>query len=89
MHGILHYQGEDFRKGVGHMNPEVFCTGKRAFRSYNGASKAASKTAHRAGAHYHPYRCTKCGLFHYGQADGRVPKQQARRPRQLNFEDEV
>jgi hypothetical protein len=70
------------------MNPDAFCTDKRAFRSYKQASQAASKTAHRSGARYHPYRCSKCGMYHYGQADGRVPRQQPRRPKMFNFETE-
>lgn len=70
------------------MNAEAFCTGKRAFRSFAEASQAASKTAHRSSIRCHPYRCTKCGMYHYGQADGRTPRAQMKRRRQRNFETE-
>lgn len=59
---------------------DVFCTGKRAFKSFAEASSAASKTAHGRGARCHPYKCSVCGSYHYGQTDRRT-KNKARRPR--------
>lgn len=70
------------------MNPDAFCTSKRAFGTFQQASEAASKTSHNRSIRCHPYRCTRCGMYHYGQADGRTPRQQMQRRRQRNFEKE-
>lgn len=71
------------------MNAEAFCTGKRAFSTHKQASEAASKTAHNRGIRCNPYRCTKCGMYHYGQVDGRrTPRAQLKRRRQQNLETE-
>lgn len=70
------------------MNPGVFCSGKRPFRSLSEAEKAASKTAHLKGARMRPYKCSHCGLYHYGQADRRTPRGQMKQRRLRNLETE-
>ena len=60
------------------VSEEVFCVGKRAFSSHSEALKAASKTSRIKGNRYRPYKCAKCGKYHYGQTDRPLSKD--RRP---------
>lgn len=65
-------------------DPAVFCSGKRAFRSYDEAARSASKTAHGKSSRCRPYKCTHCGMFHYGTTYRRTGK---KRPRHFLPED--
>lgn len=75
---------------TGTTDRDACCNGKRMFRSFADAAKAASKTAHRRGAKFRPYHCKRCGSFHYGQVDGnKTPRAQVQRRRaQRSYEAE-